>query len=630
MCFLTMPKYIEFKPGQKNAGKNAETSDTHESFRDCGLLLNEDDVVIDIDCLSKDALNDLIEAFDIKTQTVWTDRGVHFYFKKPEGRKTFKNGICKLGFKIEIFDMKKRPAGVTIKRNGVLREIENEGVREDLPDIFKISPKYKDLNGMDEGNGRNEALHNHKLKLNNCPQWLQILSFINLHIFATPLPSEEFQIVARQEDSDSTKEAPEVSVADAIITARRCAKWSGKIWFWDYETKSFISNDDKLLDIVCGASEGQKTGFIDEVIKQIRYRSKKYSAEHVFNIKLRGGFLCQGKYYPMEYEEFTPYAIDIEYKEDIQPVDIVDQYLTQLTTKEGYSEQDTLDYRNLLLEAMAFGLITDPERTRMLARFFLFRGEGANGKGTLLQIIRQIYQPQNCSALSIEQLGEMNYLTSMIGKLINLGDDVEDSPITKKQFKVIKNITSADTITVRFLYVNAEEAMIQSKLMFTTNNDIKTFDKGYALERRICWMPMFNKVEKPDPKFISKITSPEALMYWMKLIVEAYERLFEDGWTKSKISESYNHAYHLHNDITKMFIEEIGFEDLHYKTISEIEQMFKEWNTEDDRQFPKKAFKQNIWTMHRAGFGSKKVNGKQSRRLITAEETQQDLNPTFK
>ena len=41
--------FIEYVPGTKHAGSKAERSETMDAFPDCGLLLTNDDVVIDIE-----------------------------------------------------------------------------------------------------------------------------------------------------------------------------------------------------------------------------------------------------------------------------------------------------------------------------------------------------------------------------------------------------------------------------------------------------------------------------------------------------------------------------------------------------------------------------------------------------
>ena len=74
--------YIEFEDGAKFAkGKDNDISENLDTFKDAGYILEENDLVVDIDNLSKQAIEKLITMFDIKTQYVWTDRGIHFYFK---------------------------------------------------------------------------------------------------------------------------------------------------------------------------------------------------------------------------------------------------------------------------------------------------------------------------------------------------------------------------------------------------------------------------------------------------------------------------------------------------------------------------------------------------------------------
>ena len=641
---MRMGKYIEFEAGQKYAKKGADTSDTPDSFQDCGYLLEDDDLVIDIDHLPQDSIRKLLEVFDIKTQTVWTDRGAHLYFKKPEGmRRVKKDGICRLAIDIEQKCKTNSPKGITIKRNGVLRTIDNPGVREDLPAIFTIKGNFENLIGLSQGDGRNNKLFKHKMDLAGCEDWPRILKFINDHVFAEPLPEKEFKELSRQQDMSKEAKAEESEVADTVLEQRHCCKWGGKIWFWDYRTKTYIADEEDFKSVVYEYCPGKKTTFVDEVVKQVDYRCKKYPKDYIFKIKLKNGYLKDGKFFPFDLDEFTPFAIDLEYKSNARAVPVVDEYIRQLTTKtvehpENMSEEEHKKakeeqqaYKNVLLETLAFPLIVDPEMTRKLSRFFIFRGDGANGKGTLLQIIKKIYGPDNCAFLSIENMADEKYFTSLIGKLVNLGDDIEDKPITKKQFKLIKNITTVDDIEARFLYRQSQHVQIQAKLMFTSNSDIRTFDKGYALKRRMYWMPMFNKVEKPDPKFISRITTKDALEYWLRLLVEAYKRLCEQGWTPSEICTNYNDEYHQHNDISELFINAVGIDNLIGHTLKEVKDMFNDWNTEDERKLSSKNFKQNVWEKYQVGFGINRTSANKIERILMYQnETKQNLKPNFK
>ena len=96
-----------------------------DSFTDCGLLLTNEDIVIDIDHVPKETIKAVLLEFGIITQTVWTDRGAHLWFKKPTWLTRRRDGICRLGFEIEQHNRTSNPNGMTVKRNGVSREIEN-------------------------------------------------------------------------------------------------------------------------------------------------------------------------------------------------------------------------------------------------------------------------------------------------------------------------------------------------------------------------------------------------------------------------------------------------------------------------------------------------------------------------
>ena len=622
--------FIEFQPGEKYAKPGADKSDFTESFQDCGYLLTKDEIVIDIDHLPKESIRELCKTFDIKTQIVWTNRGAHLYFKKPpRHRRT--DGVCRLGFGIEELTCTNRPNGVTVKRDGVLREIENAGAREALPDIFTVSKRFEDLTGLSEGDGRNRKLYTHKMKLNNCEDWFRIIRFINEHVFDEPLPQKEFDSLSRAEQSEGDqKTTNEADVAEQVIREFKCAKWASQVWFWSEKAGKFISDDEELAAIIAKRIAVKDPNKVEKAMKWLRINAKKYPADYIFKIRLRNGFLADGKFTPIVVDDFTPHCIDIDYNPDAEPVPAIDEYLDQIVNEPKYTQQDMQDYRNRLIEIMAYGLIVNPERVRVLSKFHILRGEGSNGKGTFLEIMKTIYQPENCSTLSIEDLADATRINSLTGKLVNLGDDVEDKPIGKTQFKHIKNITSADTVTIRRLYKEAESVVLQAKLIYTSNSDLRTFDKGYALERRMCWVPMFNIVRKPDPNFITKMTTPEALEYWMKLMVEAYVRLYKHGWTESKICADYNGEYHRHNDISKMFIEELEKDDFHYKTRQEVLDMFDKWNTDDDRKLNMRAFKQNIWLLYRMGFGVNTRQGKSVKVLMEQCETKQNLKPTFK
>lgn len=616
--------FIEYKDGEKHAGASAEQSETMDSFRDCGMLLSNDDIVIDIDHLPKDAIKAVLDEFGITTMTVWTDRGAHLWFKKPSWFTRRRDGVCRLGFEIEQHNRTSNPNGMTVKRNGVARQIDNYGKQAYLPHFFKIDTKtnYTDMTGWGEGDGRNKGLFAHRMALqrNSAQDIDRICGFINRHVFSEPLPESELEGILRDVAADDAGNQQSV-IATTIMEECRTVIYSGMTWW--YRNGEYLADegDANLVRRVYAACEGEKTPFVDEVVKQIKYRSTIIPADAVFPIRFRNGILRQGDFIQMkDYTQFTPYFIDIKYKPDAAPVQMVDEYIDNLTDHDP-------TYRDLLMEVIGYVMITDPERIRSLGKFFMFRGDGANGKGTLLQIMKKIYNAKNCTNLSIKQLTDDRYKVTMIGKLANLGDDIEAEAIDNDQLKVLKNISTADTVATRHMYAESESTTFTIKLYFTTNSDISSFEKGYAYKRRIVWLPMFNKVNKPDPRFISKMTTKDALEYWIRLIVEGYKRLYTNmEWTHCQAVEEYNSRYHENNNVCARFAKDIDPDtEIVGKTVSEMREAFMRWDTEDNK-FRSKLFKEAVWEMYKIGLGTSKISGKTSRVFMRQEGTKQKLD----
>ena len=278
------------------------------------------------------------------------------------------------------------------------------------------------------------------------------------------------------------------------------------------------------------------------------------------------------------------------------------------------------------MEVIGYVMITDPERIRSLGKFFMFRGDGANGKGTLLEIMRRIYNDKNCTNMSIKQLTDPRYNVTMIGKLANLGDGIEAEAINNDQLKILKNISTADAVTTRHLYREAEMAVFTAKLYFTTNSDIRSFEKGYAYKRRIVWLPMFNKIETPDPTFITRMTTQNALEYWIRLIVEGYKRLYANRkWTKCEVVSEYNSRYHESNNPCYLFAKDLNPDiEILDKTVSEMKELFFKWDTEDNK-WNAKLFKEAVWDLYKIGIGRGKISGEVRRIFMKQADTNQTL-----
>lgn len=602
--------YIEFLNNEKYPKKGADVADTPEAFQDAGYLLTENDLVIDIDNIEKPVIEKIISLFNIKTQIVWTPRGAHCYFKKPQGFKGNKK-VCPLGFEVE-YKHSKNTKWITIKQQGKLRIIENEGIREELPDIFFTRRKLESLLGLDENEGRNSNLFAHRMKIHDLDQWQSILRFINNNIFATPLPEEEFQTISRDVKIDARKDS-EPELADYILNKYKAVSYLGKL-YW-YENDRYTQDEDKLKRLVFNEVGLQKTRYVDEIIKQMKYRAPMIEQGTLFDIKLQNGILREGQFIEVDYQEFTPYSIDIPYFEDAEPVQIVEDYLDQMTCNDH-------EYKKRLLEILAHPLIVNKDFKRMLAKFFIFVGDGGNGKGTLLYIIRTILGQKNCSALSIKNMTDERYFTTLQNKLVNLGDDVQDEAINNEQMKILKNISTCDYVSTRNLFEQSKDIELTCTLIFTSNHILKSFEKGEAYKRRVDWLPMYSKPTKKDAQFMTKITTPEALQYWVKLIVEAYRRLYQNkGFTESNLITKFNEDYHLLNNNCTEFLNDFSPSHFIGKKALESYDEYKIWAEENGLNVHgKKLFQESMKKVLDLQIMKKKKNGRSIRGYFESEE----------
>jgi putative DNA primase/helicase len=144
---------------------------------------------------------------------------------------------------------------------------------------------------------------------------------------------------------------------------------------------------------------------------------------------------------------------------------------------------------------------------------------------------------------------------------------------------------------------------------------LKSFEKGESYKRRVDWLPMYGKPTKKDKDFISKLTTPEALQYWIKLIVEGYFRIYENkGFTESQIISEFNDKYHLMNNNIIEFLEDYTQEHFEGKRSKETYGEYEVWAEENGlNPLGKKLFQEMMLKIHNLELRKTSRNGKSAR-----------------
>ena len=548
--------YIEFKQDQKFAEIGADVSHNHEYFRDAGYVIENNEIIIDIDNVSRETISNFISVFDIKTQIVWTDRGVHLYYvHSDKSRQLPAEGITALGFKAE-YKTAKRNKNITIKRNNILRTIDNENQREVIPEWLIANDRFTELYGHQEGDGRNNALFSHGMSLRSMypSKYTAILQFINNHVFSEPLENNEFQNLLQSitKREVSASKGNESMIAKVLIELYKVRMYEDNLYFKPHSSRKYIHNNTRLEGYIYDYCKGEANSkYVKEILEQIKLNliNKQVKADN-FKVVFNNGVLFNGEFVEVDYKEFSPYYVDREYKKDVKPVEAVDNYLNHFTDGD-------INFKNIIFEMMAHSLITDRHFKGGLRSFFIIVGSAGTGKSLLIKVLREIIGAENTTNVALSKISDHRYAVNLKGKLLNIGDDIENKPIDDGTMSTLKNIASCDPMQLRAMYEASSDITVTTSLMFTSNHMLKSFDKSDAYKSRVKWLPAYNKPQEKDIQLFHKLTTDDAVSYWISEIIEGYKRLYANQqFTESDKVNEFNKHYHDQNNPVLDYIDE--------------------------------------------------------------------------
>ena len=139
----------------------------------------------------------------------------------------------------------------------------------------------------------------------------------------------------------------------------------------------------------------------------------------------------------------------------------------------------------------------EPEKIKVLQEFFgycllqdcrferaiFLYGTGANGKSTVLHVLRQMIGKENTSSLNISDLADRFSLYFLQGKLVNLATETTSrNPIATEIFKAC---VSGDSISAEKKYKEKFEFEPYAKFLIAMNDTPVIADKSYGFERKV-------------------------------------------------------------------------------------------------------------------------------------------------
>ncbi len=142
--------------------------------------------------------------------------------------------------------------------------------------------------------------------------------------------------------------------------------------------------------------------------------------------------------------------------------------------------------------------------------FFVFLGDGANGKSTLIKVVETLLGCANVSHESMHSLTESRFSPfELFGKLANTFADLDDADV--KKLGMLKQIAAGDTIRYEQKFQDPFSGPVTARLVFSANTLPRMPDDSDAIADRLMLLRFPNRFDgdNADKHLIDKLTTNE-------------------------------------------------------------------------------------------------------------------------
>lgn len=596
--------------------------DAVQRYRSFGTILNQYFVDISFDT------NERSQKFwDMAEKNNWKclifenlENGhIHSIWRIPNNWK-FKDGRDKKLAVGLIADIHSGSTYIPLRVDGVDRfppSFEPDDIDEVPVELFPVNTTI-DLEGLQEGDGRNEELFRYILILQSqlgLDEELirKVLYNTNYFIFQEPLSDDELEVILR----DEAFQKP-VFFCDKTFLFDRFATWLKN-------TYHVVKINNQLHIYQNGIYvEGENLG---TVIRENIPNIKKNQKAEVFDC-LRDITECKTQA-DARYIAFRNGVLDIVtgQMQPFSPDLVITNQIPWDYNPEAYSElaDDTLNklacgdqpIRALLEECIGYCFY----RANDYKKSFMLTGKGNNGKSTFLDCVKAILGDGNISALDLKELGDRFSTSMMFGKLANIGDDF----LQGSQVATFKKVVSGNRIKAERKGQDPFEFNPYVKLLFSANDIPRMKDKTGAVLNRLVIIPFNARFTKylpsgeidPDynPKIRYELVQQSSVEYLIRVGVEGLKRIIENqGFSKSDATEQMAEEYDLMNNPIKGFFAEQEEGYIFRETVQDIFTRYQLYcNDCGIKPETKISFGKTVAEMFQVESKNTRVNGKQVR-----------------
>lgn len=527
--------------------------------KDYGATLKPETIMVDIDDMDKaEKVKKIIEKLNTNCIIIQTSNGMHFHFTNTNIKSNKQHYYTPLGIKTET-KYPHQNVVTPIKLNGKTRKIiYSTDSLDKLPVwLIPLSKRFStDFSKLEEGDGRNDTLFSYILTLQQQAltknEIREIIKVINQFILKDPVEDKELEVILR--DKAFLKESFYIKgklqyekLADYLIREHNVIKINDTLHV--YKQGYYTNNQDEIERIMLQYIVNSTRTPRLETMRYLELKSEEVRMELPTLISLNNGVLN------LETKQMLKFSPDYKIKNKI-PINYNPSSYSEVMDK-------TLDkiccndkqLRMLIEEMIGYTLF----RRNELGKCFILTGSGANGKSTLLDVIKRLIGKENISSVALNELNDRFKTFQLEGKLANIGDDISNGYIEDNS--TFKKLVTGETVNVERKGKDPFDFENYSKLIFSANEIPRINDLSDGLKRRIIFIPFNAKFSKSDddydPFIIDKLLSQESLEYLLKIALEGLTRiLYNRSFTTPKSVEDTWEDYERKNNPVIGFIDE--------------------------------------------------------------------------
>jgi P4 family phage/plasmid primase-like protien len=204
---------------------------------------------------------------------------------------------------------------------------------------------------------------------------------------------------------------------------------------------------------------------------------------------------------------------------------------------------------------------------------FLLIGSGANGKTTLINLIKAFFGMVNCSSESLHSLVSDRFATAELhNKYVNVFADLKSDKLPETG--PFKMLTSGDIMSAQKKYGKRFQFSNFAKMVFAANDPPDTED-SYSYYRRLVILP-FDRTFEQNPNLINELTIEAELSGLLNLALKGWQALRAEGKFQEESIQKIKDQYQHRANYVKRFVDDICIIDFQDSECMEItDKIFK-------------------------------------------------------